>query len=76
MSSENGARFDGYILGKVKINATLPQLSESKQANAFLMTSSGSVPFSFSPKSVRNIVKLSGPTNEHDEHREVDGIYK
>uniref|UniRef100_A0AC11D9G1 Uncharacterized protein n=1 Tax=Ovis aries TaxID=9940 RepID=A0AC11D9G1_SHEEP len=31
------------------------------QAKAFLMTSSGSVPFSFSPNMVRNMVKLMGP---------------
>ncbi len=38
-----------------------PELSSSKQPKAFLMTSSGSVPFSFSPNMVRNMVKLMGP---------------
>ena len=38
-----------------------PVASSSKQAKAFLMTSSGSVPFSFSPNMVRNMVKLMGP---------------
>ena len=42
-------------------NKSLPELSSSKQANAFLMTSSGSVPLSFSPNIVRNIVKFMGP---------------
>jgi hypothetical protein len=39
----------------------LPELSSSKQAKAFRITSSGSVPFNFSPNIVRNIVKLIGP---------------
>lgn len=39
----------------------VPVASSSKQAKAFLMTSSGSVPLSFSPNIVRNIVKLMGP---------------
>ena len=39
----------------------VPVLSSSKQPNAFFITSSGSVPFSFSPNIVRNIVKLMGP---------------
>ena len=39
----------------------LPPFVSSKQANAFLITSSGSVPFSFSPNMVKNIVKLMGP---------------
>jgi len=39
----------------------LPVPSSSKQAKAFLMTSSGSVPLSFSPNIVRNMVKFMGP---------------
>ncbi len=39
----------------------LPDPSSSKQAKAFLMTSSGSVPLSRSPNMVRNMVKLMGP---------------
>lgn len=39
----------------------IPVASSSKQAKAFLMTSSGSVPFNFSPNMVRNMVKLMGP---------------
>ena len=39
----------------------LPEFSSSKHAKAFRITSSGSVPFSFSPNIVRNIVKLIGP---------------
>ena len=38
-----------------------PVASSSKQAKAFLMTSSGSVPFNFSPNIVRNMVKFMGP---------------
>ncbi len=38
-----------------------PVPSSSKQANALRMTSSGSVPLSFSPNIVRNIVKFMGP---------------
>lgn len=44
-----------------KYAINLPVPSSSKHANAFLITSSGSVPFSFSPNMVRNIVKLMGP---------------
>lgn len=40
---------------------TVPVASSSKQAKAFRITSSGSVPFSFSPNMVRNMVKLMGP---------------
>lgn len=43
------------------VRISVPELSSSKQANAFRMTSSGSVPFSFSPNMVRNIVKLICP---------------
>lgn len=42
-------------------NTRIPDASSSKQANAFLMTSSGSVPFNFSPNIVKNIVKFIGP---------------
>ncbi|EDL85837.1 rCG37289 [Rattus norvegicus] len=38
-----------------------PEASSSKQAKALRITSSGSVPFSFSPNIVRNMVKLIGP---------------
>ena len=39
----------------------VPVVSSSKHWKAFFITSSGSVPFSFSPNMVRNIVKLMGP---------------
>lgn len=39
----------------------LPLPSSSKQPKAFLITSSGSVPVSFSPNIVRNMVKFIGP---------------
>ena len=42
-----------------------PLLSSSKQAKAFLMTSSGSVPMSFSQNIVRNMVKFMGPGASH-----------
>ena len=54
------------------MNVILPLVSGSKQANAFLMTSSGSVPFNFSPNSVRNIVKFRGPTTQQKAHRELE----
>ena len=38
-----------------------PTFSSSKQAKALRMTSSGSVPLSFSPNNVKNMVKLIGP---------------
>ena len=46
---------------EVEETGFLPVFSSSKQPKAFLMTSSGSVPFSFSPNMVRNMVKLMGP---------------
>ena len=39
----------------------IPIFLGSKQAKALVMTSSGSVPLSFSPNRVRNMVKLIGP---------------
>lgn len=50
-----------YIILSQEHNKRLPDASSSKQANAFLMTSSGSVPFNFSPNIVKNMVKLIGP---------------
>ena len=45
----------------VHISTYIPSASASKQANALTITSSGSVPLSFSPNKVRNMVKLMGP---------------
>lgn len=50
-----------YIILSKEHNKRIPDASSSKQANAFLMTSSGSVPFNFSPNIVKNMVKLIGP---------------
>ena len=52
---------ESYLWQLVRQAYIIPLFSSSKQAKAFLMTSSGSVPFSFSPNIVRNIVKLIGP---------------
>ena len=57
----SGARTGRNLILDEAPSAHPPVLVSSKQAKAFLMTSSGSVPFSFSPNMVRNIVKLIGP---------------
>ena len=61
VGSRNGFKREFKINTCYKHLRILPECLSSKQAKAFRMTSSGSVPLSLSPNRVRNIVKLIGP---------------